>query len=72
MKRLACQCSETRVRENTETTPNRAKLPISEISTPRVSGSKLGPKGWLVSQLKPGKLSSGQPSPRAITGTTRV
>ncbi|MCY1401470.1 hypothetical protein D9M71_165890 [compost metagenome] len=70
MKRLACQCSETRVRENTETRPNSAKLPISEISTPRVSGST-GSGGW-VSQVRPGMFSSGQPIPRAITGSTRV
>ncbi len=72
MKRLACQCSDTRVRESTETRPNRAKLPTSEISTPWVSGSIGRPKGLLASQVRPGMRSSGQPRPLATTGRTSV
>ncbi|MCY1524826.1 hypothetical protein D9M68_597800 [compost metagenome] len=71
-KRLACQCSETRVREKIETQAKRIQLPASDSTTPWVRGSMGRSRGLFTSHDRPGKLSSGQPRPRATTGSTRV
>ncbi|MOA46031.1 hypothetical protein D3C78_1684920 [compost metagenome] len=72
MKRPACQCSETRVRENIDTQTNRVKLPASDSTTPWVSGVIGRFIGLPCNQASPGNASSGQPRLRAISGSTRV
>ena len=72
MKRPACQCSETRVRDRTETQANRVKFPVMDSTTPWVSGVIGRFSGLLCSQARPGKLFSDQPRLWAASGNTRV
>ncbi|MNR17606.1 hypothetical protein D3C85_1342780 [compost metagenome] len=72
MKRPACQCSDTRVRDNTDTQANNVKLPASDNTTPWVSGVIGRSNGLPCSHASPGKVSSGKPRPRAAIGKTSV
>ncbi|MNL15199.1 hypothetical protein D3C87_1361730 [compost metagenome] len=72
MKRPACQCSETRVRDSTETQANSVKLPASDSTTPWVSGVIGRFSGLLCSQASPGKVLKDRPRLRAAIGRIKV
>ncbi|MNQ94268.1 hypothetical protein D3C85_1097760 [compost metagenome] len=72
MKRPACQCSETRVRDSTETQANNVKLPARDRTTPWVSGVIGRFSGLLCSQAKPGKLFRDMPRLWAAIGRISV
>ncbi|MNP57597.1 hypothetical protein D3C76_1524390 [compost metagenome] len=72
MKRPACQCSETRVRDSIETQTNRVKLPVSDSTTPWVRGVMGRFSGLPCSHARPGNSSSDQPRLWAVIGSTKV
>ncbi|MNL21683.1 hypothetical protein D3C87_1429860 [compost metagenome] len=72
MKRPACQCSDTRVRDSTDTQANRVKLPARDSTTPWVRGVIGRCSGLLCSQVKPGKLLKDSPRLEAAIGRIRV
>ncbi len=72
MKRPACQCSETRVRDNIDTQANSVQLPAIDSTTPCVMGEMGKSNGLLCSHSSSGKVLSDQPMPCAATGSTRV
>ena len=72
MNRPACQCSDTRVRDSTETQANSVKLPASDNTTPWVNGLIGRFSGLLCSHANPGKLFSDQPRLWAAIGKTSV
>ncbi|MNN17018.1 hypothetical protein D3C81_1301840 [compost metagenome] len=72
MKRPACQCSDTRVRDSTETQANRVKLPASDSTTPWVSGVIGRFSGLLCNHASPGKLLNDQPRLCAAIGRIKV
>jgi hypothetical protein len=71
MNRPACQCSETRVRDSTETQANRMKLPAIDSTTPWVNGLIGKFNGLLCSHASTGKLLSDQPMLWAAIGRIR-
>ncbi|MNH39326.1 hypothetical protein D3C79_1004770 [compost metagenome] len=72
MKRPACQCSDTRVRDSIDTQANNVKLPASDSTTPWVSGVIGRPSGLPCSHARPGNSCSDQPRLWAAIGSTRV
>ncbi|MNG09320.1 hypothetical protein D3C84_927370 [compost metagenome] len=72
MKRPACQCSETRVRDSTETQANSVKLPASDSTTPWVSGVIGRFSGLLCNQASPGNVFKDRPRLRAAIGRIKV
>ncbi|MNT99561.1 hypothetical protein D3C72_2424370 [compost metagenome] len=72
MNRPACQCSETRVRDSTETQANRVKLPASDSTTPWVSGLIGRFSGLPCSHARPGNNCNDQPRLCAAIGSTKV
>ncbi len=72
MKRPACQCSDTRVRERIDTQANRVKLPASDSTTPCVSGLMGRFSGLPCNHARPGNSCSDQSRLCAAMGSTKV
>ena len=63
----ADECSATWVWVRMDTQKNSVALPISDRVTPRVSPLRPKPRPPLYIQLRPGNISSGQPSRGTIS-----